>query len=110
MLGRIFPHIFRRGEGLAQFFLHDGGHPDGASGFQAEESVPRPSLHQELPSPQDLACHLEADSGDFLQAGADGEQVVVSGVSKLRAGMKVAVVQATPNADLDAKYKAPIKE
>lgn len=41
---------------------------------------------------------------------AKGEQVVVSGVSKLRSGMKATLVQATPNADLDAKYKAPIAE
>ena len=41
---------------------------------------------------------------------AKGEQIVVSGVSKLRSGMKATIAQATPNADLDAKYKAPIKE
>ena len=41
---------------------------------------------------------------------AKGEQVVVSGVAKLRSGMKATIAQATPNADLDAKYKAPIKE
>lgn len=41
---------------------------------------------------------------------AKGEQVVVSGVSKLRSGMKATLAQATPNADLDAKYKAPIAE
>ena len=41
---------------------------------------------------------------------AKGEQIVVSGVAKLRSGMKATIAQATPNADLDAKYKAPIKE
>ena len=40
----------------------------------------------------------------------EGEKVVVSGVSKLRPGCKVAVVEATKNDDLNPGYKAPIKE
>ena len=39
-----------------------------------------------------------------------GEKVVISGVSKLRPGAKVAVAEATGNDDLDPNYKAPIKE
>ena len=39
----------------------------------------------------------------------DGEKVVISGVSKLRPGSKVALVEATGNDDLDPKYKAPIE-
>ena len=39
-----------------------------------------------------------------------GEKVVISGVSKLRPGAKVAVVQATDNDDLKPGYKPPIKE
>ena len=39
-----------------------------------------------------------------------GEKVVVSGVSKLRPGAKVVLVEASPNDDLDPNYKAPIKE
>ena len=38
------------------------------------------------------------------------EKVVVSGVSKLRPGAKVAVVQATENDDLKPGYQPPIKE
>ena len=38
-----------------------------------------------------------------------GEKVVISGVSKLRPGSKVALVEATGNDDLDPKYKAPIE-
>ena len=40
----------------------------------------------------------------------DGEKVVISGVSKLRPGSKVALVEPTDNDDLNPKYKAPIKE
>ena len=40
----------------------------------------------------------------------DGEKVVISGVSKLRPGSKVALVEATGNDDLDKGYKPPIKE
>ena len=39
-----------------------------------------------------------------------GEKVVVSGVSKLRPGMKVTVVEATDNDDLNPAFKASIKE
>ena len=39
----------------------------------------------------------------------DGEKVVISGVSKLRPGSKVALVEATGNDDLDPNYKAPIE-
>ena len=38
-----------------------------------------------------------------------GEKVVISGVSKLRPGAKVALVEATDNDDLNPKYKAPIE-
>ena len=41
---------------------------------------------------------------------AEGEQVVISGVHKLRPGSNVVVVPATPNDDLDAAYRPPIKE
>ena len=40
----------------------------------------------------------------------EGEKVVISGVSKLRPGAKVALVEATDNDDLNKDYKAPIKE
>ena len=40
----------------------------------------------------------------------EGEKVVVSGVSKLRPGSKVALVEATKNDDLNPGYKASIKE
>ena len=40
----------------------------------------------------------------------EGEKVVISGVSKLRPGAKVAVVEATDNDDLNKAYKPPIKE
>ena len=39
----------------------------------------------------------------------EGEKVVISGVSKLRPGAKVALVEATDNDDLNPKYKAPIE-
>ena len=39
-----------------------------------------------------------------------GEKVVISGVSKLRPGSKVVLVEATGNDDLDKNYKPPIKE
>ena len=39
-----------------------------------------------------------------------GEKVVVSGVSKLRPGMKVTVVEATDNDDLNPGFKPPIQE
>ena len=39
----------------------------------------------------------------------DGEKVVISGISKLRPGSKVALVEATGNDDLDPNYKAPIE-
>ena len=39
----------------------------------------------------------------------DGEKVVISGISKLRPGAKVALVEATGNDDLDPNYKAPIE-
>ena len=38
-----------------------------------------------------------------------GEKVVISGVSKLRPGAKVALVEPTDNDDLNPKYKAPIE-
>ena len=38
-----------------------------------------------------------------------GEKVVISGVSKLRPGAKVALVEATDNDDLNPKYKASIE-
>ena len=40
----------------------------------------------------------------------DGESVVVSGVSKLREGAKVRIVEATGNLDLDPDYRTPVKE
>ena len=40
---------------------------------------------------------------------ASGEKVVISGVSKLRPGAKVALVEATDNDDLNPKYKVPIE-
>ena len=46
----------------------------------------------------------------ILTGVKDGEKVVISGVSKLRPGSKVVLVEATGNDDLDPKYKAPIKE
>ncbi len=39
-----------------------------------------------------------------------GEKVVISGISKLRVGMKVEVAEATNNDDLDPKYDPPIKD
>ena len=45
----------------------------------------------------------------ILTGVRDGEKVVISGVSKLRPGSKVALVEATGNDDLDPKYKAPIE-
>ena len=39
-----------------------------------------------------------------------GEKVVVSGVSKLRPGSKVVLVEASDNDDLNPNYKPPIKE
>ena len=39
----------------------------------------------------------------------DGEKVVISGISKLRPGSRVALVEATGNDDLDPNYKAPIE-
>lgn len=39
-----------------------------------------------------------------------GEKVVISGVSKLRPGAKVVIVQATDNDDLNPNYQPPIKE
>ena len=40
----------------------------------------------------------------------EGEKVVVSGVSKLRPGAKVKLVEATQNDDLDPNYVPPIKD
>ena len=40
----------------------------------------------------------------------DGEKVVISGVSKLRPGSKVVLVEATGNDDIVKGYKPPIKE
>lgn len=40
----------------------------------------------------------------------EGEKVVISGVSKLRPGVKVMLVEATPNDDLDPNYKGPVKD
>ena len=40
----------------------------------------------------------------------EGEKVVVSGVSKLRPGAKVKLVEATLNDDLDPNYVPPIKD
>lgn len=40
----------------------------------------------------------------------DGEQVVISGISKLRPGAKVMTVSPTANDDLDPRYQPPIKE
>ena len=45
----------------------------------------------------------------ILTGVKDGEKVVISGVSKLRPGSKVALVEATGNDDLDPNYKAPIE-
>jgi len=45
-----------------------------------------------------------------LKGVEEGEKVVVSGVSKMRHGAKVVVVEATSNDDLDPKYQPPIKE
>ena len=45
-----------------------------------------------------------------LSGVKEGEKVVVSGVSKLRPGSKVALVEATKNDDLNPGYKASIKE
>ena len=39
-----------------------------------------------------------------------GEKVVVSGIAKLAPGMKVAIVEATGNDDLDSNFKSRIKE
>lgn len=39
-----------------------------------------------------------------------GEKVVISGVSKLRPGAKVALMEATPNDDLDPQYRPPVKD
>jgi multidrug efflux pump subunit AcrA (membrane-fusion protein) len=39
-----------------------------------------------------------------------GEKVVVSGIAKLAPGMKVALVEATGNEDLDKNFKPRIKE
>ncbi len=39
-----------------------------------------------------------------------GEKVVISGVSKLKPGMKVTLVEATDNDDLNPAYQPPIKE
>ena len=41
---------------------------------------------------------------------AVGEKVVVSGISKLAPGMKVSLVEATGNEDLDPSFKPKIKE
>ena len=40
----------------------------------------------------------------------NGEKVVISGISKLRPGAKVILVEPTDNDDLNKAYKAPIKE
>lgn len=40
---------------------------------------------------------------------ADGEKVVISGVSKLRPGSKVVLVEPTDNDDLNPNYKAPVE-
>ena len=40
----------------------------------------------------------------------DGEKVVISGISKLRPGSKVVLVEPTDNDDLNKAYKPPIKE
>ena len=39
-----------------------------------------------------------------------GEKVVISGTGKLGSGMKVKVVEATDNADLNPNYQPPVKE
>ncbi len=39
-----------------------------------------------------------------------GEKVVISGIAKLRVGMKVEIAEATNNDDLDPKYDPPIKD
>ena len=39
----------------------------------------------------------------------DGEKVVISGISKLRPGSKVVLVEATDNDDLNPKYVPPIE-
>jgi RND family efflux transporter MFP subunit len=39
-----------------------------------------------------------------------GEKIIISGISKLAPGMKVTVVEATSNDDLDPNFKPRIKE
>ena len=39
-----------------------------------------------------------------------GEKVVISGVSKLRPGMKVIVAEATDNDDLNPNFKSPVDD
>ena len=46
----------------------------------------------------------------ILTGVKDGEKVVISGVSKLRPGSKVVLVEATGNDDIVKGYKPPIKE
>ena len=45
----------------------------------------------------------------ILTGVKDGEKVVISGVSKLRPGAKVALAEPTDNDDLNPKYRAPIE-
>ena len=40
----------------------------------------------------------------------EGERVVISGISKLGPGVKVALVQPTSNDDINANHKSPIEE
>jgi RND family efflux transporter MFP subunit len=61
---------------------------------------------------QRLAEAREANAGwTPIEKGLKlGEKVVVSGISKLAPGMKVTLVEATNNEDLDPKFQQRIKE
>ena len=45
-----------------------------------------------------------------LEGLAEGEKVVISGVAKLQAGMKVMEVRPTPNEDIDPNFKPSVED
>ena len=69
-------------------------------------------LKEDMTVEQRVVDAKEANEGWVPVEGSlkAGEKVVVSGVSKLAPGMKVALVEPTGNEDLDKNFKPRIKE
>ena len=68
-------------------------------------------LHDDMTVEQRVVTVREAFEGwsPVVTGLKDGEKVVISGVSKLRPGAKVVLVEPTDNDDLNPSYKPPIE-